>query len=88
MKLRLPIGCFAFGHNPLTFWLPKRGPQLIGRSEVIQLSPGGDDVPGLKNILKQAYDRMFEECMEIWNGESEGKVQRKVTRDEWDFCIS
>ena len=88
VKLRLPIGAFAFGHNPILFYLPKRGPQLIGVGNFIKVTPKTEhDVPNLKFQLKKEYDRVFEECRVVWNSEKECKVPRMVAANEWNFVI-
>jgi hypothetical protein len=43
VKTRLPLGGFAMGHSPLTFWLPKRGPCMIGVGRHVALGPGADE---------------------------------------------
>ncbi|GMI12987.1 hypothetical protein TrLO_g11077 [Triparma laevis f. longispina] len=88
VKLRLPIGAFAFGHNPILFYLPKRGPQLIGAGGLISLSPESEpNVPKLKLQLKTEYDRVFEECRQVWNSETEGQDSRMVEKSEWNFKV-
>ena len=87
VKLRAPIGGIAFGYNPLLFWLPKRGPQLIGVGRGIDVY-GGEEVSMLKEELKASFDETFRCARLEWNEViKENPYLREIKEDEWDLQV-
>ena len=87
VKLRVPIGGVAFGYNPLLFWLPKRGPQLIGVGKGIDIR-GDENVTKLKVDLKTSFDATFTYAKDEWNEVTrENPFLREIKQDEWDFQV-
>ena len=88
-QLRAPIGGIAYGYNPLFFWLPKRGPQLIGVGGGGVDVRGGEDVAKLKAELKGVFDDTFRAAKGEWNDIArETTYLRQIEDEEWDFKVA
>ncbi|GMI33709.1 hypothetical protein TrCOL_g8249 [Triparma columacea] len=88
VKLRAPIGGIAYGYSPFLFWLPSRGPQLLGVGFPGLDISGGEDVGLLKEKLKCKFDDTFKIAKEEWNNIAKGtRYLRQIQDEEWDFKV-